>query len=82
MLGFGFLGYGMRKLAFPLAPMMIGFVLEPIGEQSVRQALTISSGDWSVFVSTPISILFLVLTVLSIAFIARRTLKDRKEAKA
>lgn len=78
MLGFGILGYGMRKLAFPLAPMMIGFVLEPIGEQSVRQALLISSGDWSVFVSTPISVLFLALTVLSVGFIARRTLKDRK----
>jgi len=78
MLGFGLLGYGMRKLAFPLAPMMIGFVLEPIGEQSVRQALTISSGDWLVFVSTPISITFLVLTLLSIAFITRRTLKDKK----
>ncbi|MGJ8627963.1 MAG: tripartite tricarboxylate transporter permease [Sulfitobacter sp.] len=78
MLGFGLLGYGMRKLAFPLAPMMIGFVLEPIGEQSVRQALTISSGDWFVFVSTPISIVFLALTLLSIIFITRRTLKDRK----
>lgn len=78
MLGFGLLGYGMRKLDFPLAPMMIGFVLEPIGEQSVRQALTISSGDWLVFVSTPISITFLVLTLLSIAFITRRTLKDKK----
>lgn len=78
MLGFGLLGYAMRKLAFPLAPMMIGFVLEPIGEQSVRQALTISSGDWLVFVSTPISITFLVLTLLSIAFITRRTLKDKK----
>ena len=78
MLGFGLLGYGMRKLAFPLAPMMIGFVLEPIGEQSVRQALTISAGDWLVFVSTPISITFLVLTLLSIAFITRRTLKDNR----
>ncbi|EFO30197.1 trap-t family transporter large inner membrane subunit [Roseibium sp. TrichSKD4] len=82
MLGFGFLGYAMRKLAFPLAPMMIGFVLEPIGEQSVRQALTISSGNWSVFVSTPISILFLALTVLSVVFITRRTLKDRKVVQA
>lgn len=79
MLGFGFLGYAMRKLAFPLAPMMIGFVLEPIGEQSLRQALTISSGNWSIFVSTPISILFLGLTVLSVGFITHRTLKERKE---
>ena len=77
MLGFGGLGYVMRKLAFPLAPMMIGFILEPLGEQSMRQALTISSGDWAVFVSTPISILFLVLTVLSIGLITRRTLKEK-----
>jgi len=78
MLGFGVFGYGMRKLSFPLAPMMIGFVLEPIGEQSVRQALTISSNSWLVFVSTPISILFLVLTILSVFFVIRRTIKDRK----
>lgn len=77
MLGFGGLGYVMRKLAFPLAPMMIGFILEPLGEQSMRQALTISSGDWAVFVSTPISVLFLVLTVLSIGIITRRTLKEK-----
>lgn len=80
MLIFGVLGYAMRKLSFPLAPMMIGFVLEPIGEQSVRQALTISSGDWLVFVSTPISCAFLILTVLSVMFISRRSLKDRKAA--
>lgn len=77
MLGFGGLGYVMRKLAFPLAPMMIGFILEPLGEQSMRQALTISSGDWAVFVSTPISVLFLALTVLSIGIITRRTLKEK-----
>lgn len=82
MLGFGVLGYGLRKLAFPLAPMMIGFVLEPVGEQSVRQALTISSGDWSIFISTPISIGFLILTLISVAFITRRTLKDRTRSLA
>lgn len=83
MLIFGVLGYVMRKLVFPLAPMMIGFVLEPIGEQSVRQALTISSGDWLVFVSTPISAAFLILTIVSVAFIIRRTVKQNKaEAEA
>ncbi|MGH1539059.1 MAG: tripartite tricarboxylate transporter permease [Arenicella sp.] len=78
MLGFGILGYVMRKLEFPLAPMMIGFVLEPIGEISVRQALTISSGNWSVFVSTPISILFFVLTLMSAAFVAYKSMKGQK----
>lgn len=73
MLIFGIIGYGMRKLDFPLAPMMIGFVLLPLGEQSVRQALTISSGKWSIFISTPISVTFLLATILSISFIAYRS---------
>ncbi len=79
MLIFGLIGFGMRLLEFPLAPMMIGFVLEPIGEQSVRQALTISSGNWGVFISTPISASFLALTVLSIGFISFRTYKTQQE---
>lgn len=79
---FGFLGYGMRKLGFPFAPVMIGFVLEPNGEQSVRQALAMSSGDWSLFVSTPISSLFLALTAPAAAFIARTSWKDCKEVRA
>ena len=79
MLGFGVLGYGMRKFSFPLAPMMIGFVLEPVGEQAVRQALTISSGDWGIFVSTPIAVTFLFLTVLSVAFIARKSILEGRK---
>ncbi|USH05361.1 tripartite tricarboxylate transporter permease [Grimontia kaedaensis] len=72
MLGFGLLGYVMRKLDFPLAPMMIGFVLEPVGEQAVRQALTLSEGNWLIFVSTPLSVLFLALSVISAVVIFRR----------
>lgn len=79
MLGFGVLGYAMRKLDFPLAPMMIGFVLEPIGEQSVRQALTLSSGSWSIFISTPISIFFILLTIISIIFIIKRAISDKQQ---
>ncbi|MGH1427401.1 MAG: tripartite tricarboxylate transporter permease [Arenicella sp.] len=75
MLSFGVLGYIMRKLEFPLAPMMIGFVLEPIGEVSMRQALTISSGNWWVFLSTPISIFFFSLTLISLMFISYKSFK-------
>lgn len=82
MLGFGVLGYAMRKLDFPLAPMMIGFVLEPVGEQSVRQALTISSGKWGIFVSTPIAVTFLLMTLLSVVFIARKSVTGRRERTA
>ena len=69
MILFGVLGYFMRKLNYPITPLMIGFVLEPIGERSIRQALLISDGDWSIFVSSPITIIFMILTIISVGFI-------------
>ncbi|MEY3707634.1 MAG: hypothetical protein RL585_2191 [Pseudomonadota bacterium] len=41
---FGLLGYGMRRFDFPVAPLVVGLILGPMLEQSMRQALTISSG--------------------------------------
>ncbi|QPJ64339.1 MAG: C4-dicarboxylate ABC transporter permease [Candidatus Nitrohelix vancouverensis] len=81
MLIFGVVGFVMRKLDFPLAPMMVGFVLEPIGERSVRQALTLSSGNPGIFFSTPISILFSGLTLASLTYISFNSYKKIKQAK-
>ena len=47
---FGLLGYGMRRFDFPVAPLVVGLILGPMLEQSMRQALTISQGQWSTFV--------------------------------
>jgi putative tricarboxylic transport membrane protein len=52
---FGLLGFGMRRFDFPAAPMIIGLILGPMAEQSMRQALTISQGNWSTFFIRPIS---------------------------
>lgn len=77
MAGFGVLGYGLSKLDFEPAPMLLGFVLGPLLEEHLRRAMTISHGDISVFVTRPISagLLAVALMVLIIAFlpnIARR----------
>jgi putative tricarboxylic transport membrane protein len=79
MIIFGVLGYTMRKLEFPLAPLLIGFVLEPIGESSLRQALTISNGSFSIFFTKPLSAVFLGLAVLSFGFIIRKSIVSFKE---
>lgn len=73
MLAFGAAGYVMNKLEIPLAPFIIAFVLGPQWEQSLRLALMLSRGDFSVFVTHPISLGFLVLTALFVASVARRT---------
>jgi len=63
---FGIFAYFMRKLDYPLAPLLIAFILEPIGERAVRQSLTISGGDISIFFNRPISASFLGITLISV----------------
>jgi putative tricarboxylic transport membrane protein len=55
MAGFGVLGYLMRKVGIPLAPVILGLVLGPLMERNLRRALALSGGDWSVLVSSPLA---------------------------
>jgi putative tricarboxylic transport membrane protein len=64
MLGFGILGYLMRKLDFPQAPLVFAVVMGPMIEVSFRQALTMSRGDLHIFVASPISFSLVVATLL------------------
>ncbi len=55
LFAFGLIGYVMRRFDFPAAPLIVGLILAPMAEQSMRQALTISQGDWSTFFTRPLS---------------------------
>ena len=68
---FGVLGFLMRKFGYPAAPLLIGFILGPLLETNLRQALVISDGDFSKFVTRTLSILFLVLSTVAIVYIVR-----------
>lgn len=65
---FGFVGFFMRKFDFPIAPMLISFILEPMFERSFRQALILSFGSYKTFFSEPVSLIFITLTLAIIAF--------------
>ena len=80
MFFFGVLGYIMRKFGFPLAPFLIAFVLGPMLENALRQALIIADGRVTIFLSRPISLGFIIVTVISIAFIVRNALKGKPAA--
>jgi len=67
LLIFGVIGYVMRNLGFPLAPMILGVVLGPIAERWLARALAIST-DPSNFVTHPWSVFFLTLSVFSMVF--------------
>lgn len=70
----GALGFGMRYFGFPLGPTLIAFILEPLLERSLRQALMISGNDIYTFIASPIST---VLWVLIVALLAYSPLKNR-----
>jgi putative tricarboxylic transport membrane protein len=77
---FGILGFVWLKLGFPLAPMLLGFVLGPMVEEHLRRAMLMSGGDPSVFIRRPISLAFLVATALiPIVMVAPAVRKRRQE---
>lgn len=61
---FGLLGYVMRKLDYPAAPLILGLVLGDLMERALRQSLMMSQGELSILVSRPISAAMLALAVL------------------
>ena len=61
---FGLLGYLMRKLDYPSAPLILGLALGAGMERALRQSLMMSEGKLSILVSRPISAVMLSLAVL------------------
>jgi putative tricarboxylic transport membrane protein len=72
MLVFGILGYGLRKLAFPLAPAVLALILGPFMEKSLRTSLEMSGGDFGIFVTRPISAGLIALAALILVVSAFR----------
>jgi putative tricarboxylic transport membrane protein len=66
MLVFGLVGYFMRKLGFPIAPLVLASVLAQMLETSLQQALLISQGSPLIFFTRPISLAFMILSAISI----------------
>jgi putative tricarboxylic transport membrane protein len=67
MLVFGVVGYFLRKLGMPLAPAVLALVLGPFMEKSLRTSLEMSAGDFSIFLTRPISATLMVCAALIIA---------------
>ncbi|KNE19502.1 tripartite tricarboxylate transporter permease [Virgibacillus pantothenticus] len=78
LLAFGLVGYLFRLFAFPAPPFILAFILGGMMEQSLRQALTISNGDFMILVESPIAIGLFILSFLSFAFPFIKTRKIQK----
>lgn len=76
---FGLIGYLMRRFDFPTAPMIIGLILGPMAEQSLRQAMIISQGNWATFFTRPISGTIMLITIILLTVPpAYKKLKQKK----
>jgi putative tricarboxylic transport membrane protein len=62
----GAIGYAMRKADFPLAPVILGLVLGPLMEKSLRRALALSGGEWSILFDSPIAVVLWLLAAASL----------------
>jgi putative tricarboxylic transport membrane protein len=60
----GVAGYFLSKNDFPVAPLVLGLILGPMMENNMRRALTISNGDFMIFLQKPVSLVFLIIGLL------------------
>ena len=68
LLLFGFLGFGLEKFKFPMAPVILGFILGPMAETNLRRGLMLSQESFMPFITKPISAAFLLIAVASIGY--------------
>lgn len=64
MIFFGIIGYCFKKTGYALAPMVLAMIMEPIFESAFRQSIIMSSGSFGIFLSSRISIGFLIFTFI------------------
>jgi len=66
LVGFGLIGWLMKRYDWPAAPMVLGLVLGPLFETALRQSLTLSHGSGAIFVTRPISGALLALALIAV----------------
>lgn len=76
---FGVIGYLFIKLGVEPAPLLLGFILGPMMEENLRRTLLLSRGDWSVFVTRPLSASLLAIAVLLLVVVLRPSIKKKRE---
>jgi putative tricarboxylic transport membrane protein len=76
---FGVLGYLFRKLDCPAAPLLLGFVLGERLEEEARRALLMSDGDWMTFIDRPLSLSFLLITVVLTIIVILPSVRTKRD---
>ncbi|MDD2881745.1 MAG: tripartite tricarboxylate transporter permease [Rhodoferax sp.] len=76
---FGIIGYAFIKLGMEPAPLLLGFILGPMMEENLRRALLFSRGDWSVFVTRPLSAGLLLAALALLVLVLLPAIRKTRE---
>jgi putative tricarboxylic transport membrane protein len=76
---FGFIGYVWSKLRCEGAPLLLGLVLGPMMEENFRRALLLARGDFTTFVTRPLSASLLAVALLLVVVVALPSIKKKRE---
>ena len=76
---FGLIGYIFYKLNCEPAPLLLGFILGPMMEENLRRALLLSRGDWTTFMSRPLSAGLLIAALLMIVVVMLPSIRNKRE---
>ncbi|MFG6468656.1 tripartite tricarboxylate transporter permease [Roseateles sp. BYS87W] len=76
---FALLGYVFYKLNCEPAPLLLGFILGPMMEENLRRALLLARGDWSTFITRPLSAGLLIGAVLLVLLVMLPSIKSKRE---
>ncbi|MHB0885762.1 MAG: tripartite tricarboxylate transporter permease [Bacillota bacterium] len=83
MLAFGIIGYIMKKLSFPAAPLVLALVLGDMMETNLRRSLILSHGSLATFVTRPISATIIVIALLALVYpVLKPLIAKRRRASA
>ncbi len=77
---FAVVGYLFFKLGCEPAPLLLGFILGPMMEENLRRALLLSRGDWSTFLTRPLSAGLLIAAALMIVVVMLPAIKTKRES--
>jgi TctA family transporter len=61
------------------APLLLGFILGPMMEENLRRAMLLSRGDWSVFVTRPLSASLLAVALLLLIIVTLPSIKSKRQ---
>jgi len=76
---FAVVGYIFYKLSCEPAPLLLGFILGPMMEENLRRALLLSRGDWTAFLTRPLSAGLLAAAALMIVVVMLPSIKNKRE---